>query len=57
MNTIEVVALTVTAGLLLWDLTLYVRGKQTITQYMIEASKKHIWIPFAWGCLMGHFFL
>lgn len=29
----------------------------TWSQIIINKSKKHIYYPFLWGCLMGHWFL
>ena len=47
----------VTVLVLIFDLWLYLNNRKTISQIMIKWSEVFIIIPFAWGMLMGHWFL
>jgi uncharacterized membrane protein YhdT len=45
-------------GLIGWDVYAESKGEEdTISDILHDAGKKCMAIPFAFGCLMGHFFL
>lgn len=47
-----------TWAVILWDVYLYLdkHPDNTISQVMIEQTKKRPWISLLWGILMGHWF-
>jgi len=51
------VIVVVVGGTLAVDLGLVLARRSTISQRIWEWSKRWPVVPFAFGCLMGHFFL
>lgn len=48
----------VTLGLIIWDIYAAITPEDgdTISRVLLEWSENHIFVPFAFGVLMGHWF-